>query len=245
MNVPIIGHPNGTTRALSEVTIRARVKGFLKEKHFDEGSNVKKDQLLLVIDEEPFKVKVAQAKAVLEEAEAALKKAQRVEVARRSPRPRWPWTRPSSSSTGSRSAGSATCWPARPRRRKTTTGPRPRPRRARRRSRRRRPACEQATADYDINILSAQAKIEQAKADLEAAQIDLGYCRMFSPIDGRTGELQVKLGNLVGPGRRQSSDTTSLVTIQQLDPMGVDIRPASRYLPLIDEAREERSGGEA
>ena len=54
-------------------------------------------------------------------------------------------------------------------------------------------------ADYDINILSAQAKIEKAKADLDAAQIDLGYCRMFAPIDGRIGELQVKLGNLVGP----------------------------------------------
>ena len=37
MNVPIIGQPNGTTRALNDVTIRARVKGFLKEKHFNEG----------------------------------------------------------------------------------------------------------------------------------------------------------------------------------------------------------------
>ena len=75
MDVPIIRFPNGTTRALNQVTIRARVKGFLKEVHFTEGSNVKKDQLLLVIEEEPFKVKVAQTKAVLEEAEAALKKA--------------------------------------------------------------------------------------------------------------------------------------------------------------------------
>ena len=90
----------------------------------------------------------------------------------------------------------------------------------------------QSTADYEINILSAQAKVDQARADLEAAQIDLGYCRMFAPIDGRTGELQVKLGNLVGPAAG-SSDTTSLVSIQQLDPMGVDLRPASRYLPLI------------
>ena len=74
-NVPIIGRPNGTTRALNDVTIRARVKGFLSEKHFQEGSNVKKGQLLLVIDEQPFKVKVAQAQAVLDEAEATLKKA--------------------------------------------------------------------------------------------------------------------------------------------------------------------------
>src|SRR3954466_3523806 len=74
-NVPIIGHPTGTTRALNDVTIRARVKGFLSEKHFEEGSNVKKGQLLLVIDEQPFKVRVPQAQAVLDEAEATLKKA--------------------------------------------------------------------------------------------------------------------------------------------------------------------------
>ena len=51
------------------------MKGFLQEVHFKEGANVKKGDLLLVIEEEPFKVKVAQAKAALEEAEAAIKKA--------------------------------------------------------------------------------------------------------------------------------------------------------------------------
>ena len=56
--VPIIVNPIGTTRALQDVTIRARVKGFLTEKHFDEGRNVKKDQLLLVIDPIPFELQL-------------------------------------------------------------------------------------------------------------------------------------------------------------------------------------------
>ncbi|MGC8643015.1 MAG: efflux RND transporter periplasmic adaptor subunit, partial [Isosphaeraceae bacterium] len=97
----------------------------------------------------------------------------------------------------------------------------------------------QAMADYDINILAAQAKVDQAKADLEAAQIDLGYCRMASPIDGRIGELRVKLGNLVGPATG-SIDTTELVTIRQLDPMGVDLRPASLYLPYLTRLVERK-----
>ena len=75
MNVPLIGHPTGNTRALNEVTIRARVKGFLQEKNFTEGQNVKRGQLLLVIEEKPFQVRVQQARAALEEADAALKKA--------------------------------------------------------------------------------------------------------------------------------------------------------------------------
>ncbi len=107
------------------------------------------------------------------------------------------------------------------------TRPRPRSRRARPRSRRTARACSKRLADYEINILSAQAKIDQARADLQAAEIDLGYCRMFSPIEGRIGELQVKLGNLVGPATSMD-DTTSLVSIQQLDPMGVDLRSAPR-----------------
>ena len=76
MTVPVMAEPIGTTRALQEVSIRARVRGFLKEIHFQEGAEVKKGQLLFVIDEEPFKAKLADAQASLEQAEAALKKAQ-------------------------------------------------------------------------------------------------------------------------------------------------------------------------
>jgi len=46
------------------------------------------------------------------------------------------------------------------------------------------------------------------------------------PIAGRIGELQVKVGNLVG-----DAEQTELVTIQQLHPMGLDLRAAARYLP--------------
>ena len=52
MNVPIYAEPNGTTRALEDVSIRARVRGFLTEQHFEEGSFVKKGDLLLVIEED-------------------------------------------------------------------------------------------------------------------------------------------------------------------------------------------------
>src|SRR6516225_8135761 len=76
MTVPVMVEPIGTTRALQEVSIRARVRGLLKEIHFQEGAEIKKGQLLFVIDEEPFKAKLADAQAALEQAEAALKKAQ-------------------------------------------------------------------------------------------------------------------------------------------------------------------------
>ena len=54
---------------------------------------------------------------------------------------------------------------------------------------------------------------------------------MSSPIDGRIGLAQVKLGNLVGPAAGGGgSDYTELGVVRQLDPMGVDIQVSSRYL---------------
>ena len=53
---------------------------------------------------------------------------------------------------------------------------------------------------------------------------------MYAPIDGRIGEAKVKVGNLVGPDPAGGGAFTDLATIQQLDPMGVDIRLSSRDL---------------
>src|SRR6266850_1679587 len=75
MSVPIEVTPNGTTRALENVTIRARVRGFLIERHFAEGAMVKKGQLLLVIDEEPYRVALQSVRARLAEADASHRKA--------------------------------------------------------------------------------------------------------------------------------------------------------------------------
>src|SRR4051794_36559664 len=55
----------GTAQPVLSVEIRARVKGFLKERRFKEGSEVKEGDLLLVIDEEPFRVAMDQAKTRL------------------------------------------------------------------------------------------------------------------------------------------------------------------------------------
>src|SRR3954454_16155217 len=68
MTVPILAEPIGTTRALQEVSVRARVRGFLKEIHFTEGADVKANQLLFVIDEDPFKAVLAGVQAKLEAA---------------------------------------------------------------------------------------------------------------------------------------------------------------------------------
>ena len=204
----------------------ARVKGFLKEKHFNDGGQVKTGQLLLVIDPVPFQLALNQAEAELEAAKAALRKAD----ASKDPQVANAQLDLDRSQllldqVEERRARTLLC--AGRGRRRTTTRPMPSSRRARPRSRRTRPSFEQSRADYDINIDTAKAQVASAEAAVANAKVNLGYTKMFAPIDGRIGELKVKVGNLVGDG-----SATELVTIQQLDPMGLDFRPSARYLPM-------------
>ncbi|WP_435007914.1 efflux RND transporter periplasmic adaptor subunit [Tundrisphaera lichenicola] len=229
MNLPIEVTPNGTTRALENVTIRARVRGFLTERHFTEGAMVKQGELLLVIDEEPYQVALESARARQAEAEAALKKAEeskgrevsaaQVEVDQAQLLLAQIQERRNRTLV-SRSAGSAEDLD------KTEA------------DRKRwesqvladRAHLDQAKADYAVGIASAQAQISAARAAVRDAEINLSYCRMHAPLDGRIGEAKVKVGNLVGPDASGGGAYTDLATIQQLDPMGVDLRLSSRDL---------------
>ncbi|MGD9803612.1 MAG: efflux RND transporter periplasmic adaptor subunit [Hyphomicrobiaceae bacterium] len=60
----------GRIEAIDKVQIRARVQGYLKARNFEEGAEVKKDELLFEIEPEPFELAVNQAEANLASAEA-------------------------------------------------------------------------------------------------------------------------------------------------------------------------------
>lgn len=72
----------GRVEAVDSVDLRARVQGFLEERKFREGTNVKMGQTVFVIEKAPYEVVVDQRKADLAGAEASLKKAE-LELARK------------------------------------------------------------------------------------------------------------------------------------------------------------------
>jgi membrane fusion protein (multidrug efflux system) len=74
-DVPVYVDVIGQTRGSSEIEVRARVEGFLESVDYQEGSLVKKGQLLYTIDPRPFEAGLAQAKGVRAEAEAQLARA--------------------------------------------------------------------------------------------------------------------------------------------------------------------------
>lgn len=79
--------------------------------------------------------------------------------------------------------------------------------------------------EYDkanSDFMQANAAVQSAKAALESARINLAYTKVTSPITGRTGKSSVTEGALVSSGQ-----ATALTTVQQLDPMYVDVTQSS------------------
>ncbi len=66
------------------------------------------------------------------------------------------------------------------------------------------------------NAEALEAAAEADKAAVENARVQLSYCRIYSPVTGRTGSLLVNEGNLV-----RTNDATALVTINQVSPIYV------------------------
>ena len=78
-----------------------------------------------------------------------------------------------------------------------------------------------AKQDYDDALAAyrqAAATVEQQRAAVETAQINLGYTRVTAPISGRIGRSAVTVGGLATTGQ-----TTALTTIQNFDPIYVDL----------------------
>jgi membrane fusion protein, multidrug efflux system len=82
--------------------------------------------------------------------------------------------------------------------------------------------------DYDNAVAAqqqAEADVASAKAALESAKINLVYTKVLAPISGRIGRSAITEGALV-----TAQQATALATIQQLDPIYVDVTQSSVQL---------------
>lgn len=77
---------------------------------------------------------------------------------------------------------------------------------------------DQRTNDQD----ASQAAVEDAKARVRDAELDLEYCNVRAPFTGRIGARQVSVGSLIAGSRAATSPTTLLATLVSLDPLYLD-----------------------
>ncbi|MCE0814825.1 efflux RND transporter periplasmic adaptor subunit [Buttiauxella sp. S04-F03] len=93
--------------------------------------------------------------------------------------------------------------------------------------------------EYDQAVANAQqadAEVKAAQAEVENARINLAYTKVTSPIDGRIGKSNVTEGALVTNGQ-----ASSLATVQQLDPIYVDVTQSSTDFMQLKQAVEKGS----
>ena len=81
----------------------------------------------------------------------------------------------------------------------------------------------------------AQAQVEASEAAVETAKLNLAYCSIRSPIEGRTGTRLVDVGNVV------NANSTQLVVIERLDPIYVDFTISETDLSRVQQALKSRT----
>ncbi len=96
-------------------------------------------------------------------------------------------------------------------------------------------AVSQQQFDLDKATAAAdQGAVDSDKAQVEAARVNLDYCTITAPIDGRLGARLVDIGNIV-----HAADPTGLVTIAQLKPIFVSFTVAQENAHKIRERQAE------
>ncbi|HMM35620.1 MAG TPA: efflux RND transporter periplasmic adaptor subunit [Thermoanaerobaculia bacterium] len=166
----------GRTSPYLVAEVRPQVNGLLRERKFEEGSDVKAGDLLYQIDPAPYQAAFDQAKASLAMAEANL---------------------PAARARAERMKGLVEIHAV-------------------------------GQQDYDDAVAAlqqAEAGVAAAKAAVESARINLSYTPIRAPISGRTGRSSVTVGALV-----TAYQPVPLATVQQLDPIYVDVAQSSAEL---------------
>ena len=82
------------------------------------------------------------------------------------------------------------------------------------------------------NLNTTQATIDSDKADIKNAQLQIDYSNITSPVDGKTGPILLKEGNMV-----KANDTNSLVSINTISPIYCSFSVSEKYLDVIKNSK--------
>jgi len=95
-------------------------------------------------------------------------------------------------------------------------------------------ATPQLVETQKAQVAQLQSAIKADEALIEAAQIQLSYTRLTSPIDGVTGLRQVDIGNIIHP-----TDPNGLVVVTQIEPISLIFTLPESNLPQIQEQEQK------
>jgi multidrug efflux system membrane fusion protein len=207
-DVPIDIAAIGNVEAYATISVRSQVTGQLEQIHFTEGDFVKEGQLLFTLDKRPFEAALAQAdanlvrdKALLAQAEAQLNRdAANAEYVQLSAERQGQLNQ-----RGILSKDAAD------------------------QVRSQADAAKALVNADKANVASAQAQLDAQQAAVDTARVQLSYCVIKSPIDGRTGNLAVKVGSLI------TANQLEMITVARVNPIYVTFSVPAVHLATIKE----------
>lgn len=230
-DVPTYLDAIGKTVAREVVSIQPQVSGRVISIHFVDGADVKKGALLFTIDTRPFEASLQQAQANLSKS-SALKKQAEANLNRDIAQAKWGEVQVT--------------------RYKELVDHGVVPREQYEQLRTNADSLN-ATVEADrAAVRSADEAMKVDAAAIESARVQLSYCYIRSPIDGRAGERLVDVGNVVGPGASGNSSSSgsaangspatanAMLVIQKLDPIYADFTISQNS--LSDVQQQMRAG---
>jgi multidrug efflux system membrane fusion protein len=180
-DLPVYMSGLGSVTAFNTVAVKSRVDGQLVQVAFREGQEVRKGDLLAVIDPRPYQVALHQAQATLLKDQSQLKNAQ-LDLQRYN---------------GLVAAGVVS---------------------------------HQQVDTQEALVGQLEGTVRADQAAIENAKLNLVYCHITAPVDGRVGLRLVDTGNMV-----KANDTNPLLVITQLQPIAVLFTLPEDSLPLVAE----------
>lgn len=201
--VPVQLRIIGNVQAYSTVTLKSRVPGQIMRVYFTEGQDVTKGELLFMIDPRPFEAALKQAEANLErdlahvkQAESNLVRDMAQEKNAKADADRYQMLFEKGVVARQQYDKFRTDWEA-----------------------------LVATVEADRAAkANAEATVLADRAALENAKLQLSYCSIHSPMEGRTGSLIVQEGNII------KENDANLVVINQINPICVSFSVPEQYL---------------
>jgi multidrug efflux system membrane fusion protein len=201
----------GNAMAYTTVGIKSQINGQLVEVRFKEGQDVRKGDLLFVIDPRPFEAALRQTEAALNQRQAEVRQAQAA-VERDT-------AQLENSKVQERRYRELVAKELIAREQYDTLNT--------------NMAAMQATVEADrAAVENAKAALQAAQANIDNARLQLAYTTIYAPIDGRTGNLLVQNGNVL-----KANDDNPIVVINQVHPIYVSFAVPEQYLVDIKKYR--------
>ena len=210
--VPVQLTAVGNAMAYTSVGIKSQISGQLVEVRFKEGQDVRKGDLLFVIDPRPFEAALRQAEAALGQRQAEVRQAQAA-VERDS-------AQLENARVQERRYRELVAKELIAREQYDTLNT--------------NMTAMQATVEADrAQVENAKAALQAAQANIDNARLQLAYTTIHAPIDGRTGNLLVQNGNILN-----ANDDNPIVVINQVHPIYVSFSVPEQHLAEIKKYRE-------